>query len=445
MKPLVSGLAAAGAMLVACSCAPPVHNTHQQIDAQIEAEIARTKAIDNHAHPMRVYELNNPDTEYDALPVDVMQPSPLPIRLDPTNTEFAGAFRALYGYGYDDVNPEHLKKAVAEKQRIMREQGDRYPDWVLDKLGIDIMFANRVAMGRGLDPARFKWVPFDDALMYPFNNEGLGKRDPDRKNFFAAEQKLLKRYLAEAGLSENPPTFDQYLQFVTRTLESEKNKGAIAVKFEAVYLRPLDFGDPQKADAERIYSIYEKTALPTNEEYKTVQDYIFRYIAHECGRLGLPVHFHLGLGAGGYFGIAGSNPLLLEPILNDPSLRGTKFVLLHGGWPWTKNTQALLTKPNVWTDFSLQTLFFYPRTLSGVLRDWLEFMPNKILFATDSSPLTPDIGWEETGWLSETTGREALGLALTGMLRDGEITRDRAIELVHMVLRDNARKLYGIR
>jgi hypothetical protein len=27
------------------------------------------------------------------------------------------------------------------------------------------MFANRVVMGRGLTPPRFRWVPYDDALM----------------------------------------------------------------------------------------------------------------------------------------------------------------------------------------------------------------------------------------------------------------------------------------
>jgi len=43
------------------------------------------------------------------------------------------------------------------------------------------------------------------------------------------------------------------------------------------------------------------------------------------------------------------------------------------------------------------------------------------------------------------TTRQALGLALTEMVGDGEITRDRAIELAHMVLHDNAAKLYGLK
>ena len=34
-------------------------------------------------------------------------------------------------------------------------------------------------------------------------------------------------------------------------------------------------------------------------------------------------------------------------------------------------------------------------------------------------------------------------MALTGMMRDGKITRARALEIARMVLRGNAIKLYG--
>jgi len=51
--------------------------------------------------------------------------------------------------------------------------------------------------------------------------------------------------------------------------------------------------------------------------------------------------------------------------------------------------------------------------------------------------------WEEIGWLTSETGRQALAIALTGMMQDGEITRGRAVEIARMVLRENALKLYG--
>ena len=136
------------------------------------------------------------------------------------------------------------------------------------------------------------------------------------------------------------------------------------------------------------------------------------------------------------------SPLRLEPLFNDPSLRQTKFVMIHGGWPFTKEIGALLTKPNAYLDTSAQTLMLPPETVAASLREWLTVVPEKIMFATDAYPFSTEMYWEEAGWVASQTGRQALGVALTGMMRDGEITRARAIELARMVLRENARKLY---
>ena len=42
------------------------------------------------------------------------------------------------------------------------------------------------------------------------------------------------------------------------------------------------------------------------------------------------------------------------------------------------------------------------------------------------------------------TARNALTIALTGMLRDGEITRNRAEALARKVLRENAQSAYAL-
>ena len=118
--------------------------------------------------------------------------------------------------------------------------------------------------------------------------------------------------------------------------------------------------------------------------------------------------------------------------------------MVHGGWPFTREITALLTKPNAYLDFSQQSLTVSPATLAVSLREWLELVPEKVMFATDAYPYSAELGWEESGWLSAHNGREALGRALTAMLRDGGITRTRAAELARMVLRENARTLYGL-
>ncbi len=415
------------------------------VDPELAAEIAKIKAIDNHAHPVRPVFASDKDTEYDALPVEVMDPYTEPVRTREGSPLVIEAWKQLFGYRYDDRAPEHVRELQARKKQLLDEKRDGYANWVLDQLGIETMFANRVAMGHGMAPPRFLWVPFEDALMYPLNNSSLAAKNSDYKTFYADEERLLKRYLKQCGFKELPVSLDEYLaKVVTATLERHKRGGSIAVKFEAAYLRSLDFENVSKTEAARFYYGSRNVPLP-DAAYKKVQDYIFRYIAAECGRLGLAVHLHAAAGAGGYFHVGGANPMLLESVLNDPKLRKTNFVMIHGGWPFTREVAALLSKPNAYADFSEQTFMNYPRSVAQTIRDWLEYAPEKVLFATDAYPFSDEMYWEEAAWVGATTGREALGLALTEMMHDGEITRDRAVELARMVLRDNARKLYNLK
>ncbi|MDO8432658.1 MAG: amidohydrolase family protein [Candidatus Binatus sp.] len=416
-------------------------------DPALAAEIDRIKAIDNHAHPLRVTtETDQRDNEEDALDILPMPAFPLSPRIRADNPEFIAAWRALYGYPFADQSRTHLAELPELKRRAMRQHGDGYPTWVLDQLGIETMLANRVAMGPGLVRPRFRWVAFDDALMFPLDNTSMRNENPDLNAFYASEEVLLKRYLSTSKLERPPPTLQGYLdQVVSTTLVAQKNEGALAIKFEAAYLRSLDFGNPSKSEAEGIYARYSSGGEPTAQDYKALQDFIFRYIARECGRLGMPVHIHVAAGVGSYFKIAGANPLLLESVFNDPSLRNTTFVMIHGGWPFTAEAGALMSKPNVYADFSFQTYLTYPGALSAVIRSWLESTPDKVLFGTDAFVFGPEVGWEESGWLATRSARQALALALTGMVDDGEITRTRASELARMVLRQNAIALYKLR
>ena len=422
---------------VACAQAP---------DPAIMQEIRKIRAIDNHSHPPRVVAEGERDDEFDALPCDPLEPTDPNTMTRPENPQYLAAWKALWGYAYEDRSDAHVKELLEKKKQVREEQGDRYPAWVLDRLGIDIEFANRVAMGRGLDAARFRWVPFDDALLFPLNNDALAAETPDRKFFFGRENMLLARYRRELNVAVMPATLAEYeSKVVAPELDAQKKEGAIAIKFEAAYLRSLDFEPAAERDAAAIYAKYANGGSPSRSDYTRLQDYLFRYVAAEAGRIGLPVHIHTGEGCGGYFYLAGANPMLLESVLNDAKLRKTTFVLLHGGaGPYSREISYFLMKPNVYTDLSEQTWLESPRRLAEVLRDWLEWYPEKVLFGTDLYPGSGAYDWEEIGWQTSETGRQALGIALTGMLLDGEITVKRANEIARMVLRDNAIKLYNL-
>lgn len=416
----------------------------QQPDPALLAQIDDIRAIDNHSHTPALTSPGEKDDDYDALPCEPLEPAEPTVTGLPGNPAFLEASRSLFGYPYNDRSPAHIKELLAAKARVRREQGDHYPDWVLDHLGIETELSNRIAMGRGLNPPRFRWVPFDDTLLFPLDNSRLASATPDRKIFFSRESAILASYLKALGKSAPPATLDEYLsEVVTPTLESQRKAGAVAIKFEAAYLRSLDFEPAAKERAAQVYSRWAHAGAPPSADYNTLQDYLFRYVAAEAGRLSMPVHIHTGFGCGSYFKLAGSNPLLLESVLDEPALRKTNFVLLHGGaGAYSKWIADLLVKPNVYTDISEQTWLLPARQVSRVVRDWLEWCPDKVMFGTDLSPGTPEIGWEEIGWQTTHSARRALAIALTGMMDDHEITRARAGEIARMVLRGTALKLY---
>jgi len=168
----------AAALVLLSACNRP----QATADPDLVAEIDGIRAIDNHAHPVRVTASGEqPDRDFDALPVDNMEPQSDPAALRP------GAFKTPF--------------TAASKAAAKRERGDQYPAWVLDEMGVEIMLANRVAMGASVGPPRFRWVPYADALIFPLDNSLLAAKNSDRKAFFALEDKLRARYLAEAGVS----------------------------------------------------------------------------------------------------------------------------------------------------------------------------------------------------------------------------------------------------
>jgi len=429
--------------------APLLLHAQQVADPQLLREIRAIRAIDNHAHVVRPVA---DDTEYDALPFSLLEPPPAgtmpgPVPSRPDNPLFIKAWKALFAYPHADASEAHTKVAIALKEKAIRQHETTpgaYSAWVLDRQGIDIVLVNRIAMAPDLPGPRFRWVPFADALIFPLDNSLAKAANRDYNAFFPAEERLLKRYMEESGVRALPPTLVEYCRtVVTPTLERHRAAGAVAEKLESAYLRWLDFAPADEDNTARIYARHARGGPPSTADYKTLQDYLFAYVAREAGRLGMAIHIHVANGGGYNYDQRGSNPLLLTWAFNEPSLRKTNFVIVHGGYPYYRDTAGLISKPNVYADFSALSFFEGAQGQADILRIWLSAWPEKVLFGTDATPMADGVSWEEVGWTASQTAREALAIALTRMIHDGEITRARASELGRMVLRDNAKKLYG--
>ena len=85
-----------------------------------------------------------------------------------------------------------------------------------------------------------------------------------------------------------------------------------------------------------------------------------------------------------------------EPLFNDPALHKTKFVMLHGGWPFSREAALLISKSNVYVDFSLIEFLTYSTEEARCIREYLEMSPEHVLYGSDASPVSQDVGWAET-------------------------------------------------
>jgi uncharacterized protein len=412
--------------------ASPAHV--QEIYTDLLPQIEKIPIFDHHAHPGFP---DDPDVDAMAAP-----PGSSPLRERDSNPELVAAAKALFKYPFDDLSPEHAKWLVNRKAELKKQQGIAYFSNILGALNIEQSVANRALMADYLDPKRFVWVFFADSFMWPFDNQKERSRNVDQQVYIPLQEKMLHRWMEQEKLEKLPSTFEDYLKFVTLVLEDNQKKGGIAIKFEVAYFRPTKFGDPAREQAEEIYKRYAAGGVPSEQEYRTFQDYIFRYLVREGGRLHLPVHIHSAVGIGDYFSISEGNVMNLENILRDPRYADTVFVLIHGGYPLEREAIWLAAVKNVYMDSSLMEVVMFPAAFKESLKQWLETFPDKITFGTDAFPYNDALGAEESYWLGVQTGRTALAAALAEMIATNEVSEAKALDMAHGYLHDNAVRIY---
>ena len=188
----------------------------QQIYQRLLPQIEKIPIFDHHAHPGFA---DDPDVDAMASP-----PGSAALRTRDTNPELIAASKALFGYPYNDLSPEHAKWLVQKKAELKKEQGNAYFSNLLDKLNIEQGVANRAMMADYLDPRRFPWVFFADSFMWPLNNQRERARNRDEEVYLPLQEKMLHRWMQQENVDKLPPDLPGYLAFVSSHSRRQSEK-----------------------------------------------------------------------------------------------------------------------------------------------------------------------------------------------------------------------------
>ena len=399
---------------------------------RLAAALDPVLAIDNHTHLLR------PGKFDPALAAQV------PLMLRSTHPWLPAILKARFGISAQPADSTPSLEAIAAARAAMVERLGEHGYWMnhLDYTRTEVALVNSNSR-RLIDDKRLRWVPHASTLLYPLPADHLMARSPSHKTDIAEAQKDLQAFLTEAGLPAAPADLSGYVRFIDDTLRRWQKQGAVAVKFWDAYLRTLRIADVPETRAAELYA-NGRTAPLARDDYLALQDFLWRHILLEAGKMTLPVHIHSSLGVPPFLRTLESDVRNLEDVLADPTFFGTPIVLIHGGFPWHEIAIYLALKPNVWVDISARGFIDPVPDSADVLRKYLLFAPEKVLFGTDAASYPSVPGGADVHHLvvSRAT-RDALYLALSGLVRDGVIDHERAIAMGRGVLRENARRLYA--
>ncbi len=222
-------------------------------------------------------------------------------------------------------------------------------------------------------------------------------------------------------------SFDDFLEVVDLIFEEAVKAGAVGMKCTQAYVRKLRFEPVTRARAAAVFGL--PPDVITESQQTEFEDYMMWRMAAMSASHDLPFQIHTGLGRPD-----GSNPMLLMNLIaGNPR---TKFVLLHGGYPWIDDMAILAqTHRNVWIDASwLPTIS--PTVGRRAFAEWLDCVPaDRILWGADSAN-------PEAFYGAVVVTRRCLSEALADRVMRGTLREEQAIAIGRRIMRENVIGLY---
>lgn len=341
-------------------------------------------------------------------------------------SHFLNGFKTLYDYKESSFTKEGIR-ILSEQIRKNYENQENWYKKAFDKSGFEIMFVDQYwnPLNTKLDSRYFTLV---------FNINDLVYSASQKPNSIASTNQLsgLHKYARNNGFSI--VTLDNYLEFAEYLVNKFIDNKAICLKNSMAYGRSLDY---DYVSYERANNLFSKNSNELNQnEKKELQDFMFHWIIKKSIEIDLPIQIHTGYLAGNGSNLSNGRPTKLNSLFL--RYRDAKFILFHGGFPWTGEFNALgKMYPNVYLD-----LVWLPQisreTAIDTFEKMLDCVPyNKIFWGGDCHSIEESAG-------SVEFGRDVVSKVLTSRVKQGLMTEDLAFEIARGIFRDNATRVFKL-
>jgi hypothetical protein len=329
-------------------------------------------------------------------------------------------------YGFNDLYFTRENIAVLDEQ--IRKNYQDYESWLdhaFHQAGFDLMFVDQYwnPYNCDLDERYFALVFHINPLVV----ESSSRPEGDQQKNGIYKQAAKEGYDIQK--------FDDYLNFCEHLFRKNVANHAVCVKNSMAYSRSLDYENVPYEIAELLFN--RSSASLTPEEAKKIQDFMFHWVIQKAIEYDLPIQIHTGYLAGNGNVLENGRPVKLNNLfLEYPD---AKFVLFHGGYPWTGEYTALAKMfPNVYLDIVWLPQITREHAILA-LDEMMDCVPyNKFFWGGDCGLIEESVG-------SLEYGKEVLAEVLARRVNRGLMTMEVARDVARGMFRDNAIRVFKLK
>jgi len=328
---------------------------------------------------------------------------------------------------YDFNDPYFTEENIPPLSSQIKENYSDYKSWLetaCQKAGFELIFLDRYwnSLDCNIDKNHFALVfHINEIVMQSSNRPDSGE-----------ELQSIYKKASEDGYAMS--TLNDYLTYCDHLFQLNLEHKAVTLKSSLAYARSIYF---EEVSLETATELFAKPSAELNQdEARIIQDYLFHWFINKSIEYDLPFQIHTGYLAGNGNYLENSNPLLLNSMFS--RYPDAKFVLFHGGYPWTSEFISMGKMfSNVYLDLVWLPQISRENAVTG-LDEMLDCVPyNKIFWGGDCAFIE-----EATGSLE--FAKSVVAETLSKRIARGLMTEDVALEIVERIFRENAIEFFKL-